>query len=126
MARWHGSGPFWSELQNLGSVLPWRQLQSLQHEVNRLFERLGDGPWQGAIGGSPALNVWEDGDEVTVEAELPGVTQDDLEILVASDNQLTLKGTRKTPSPEKGVWHRQERATGTFVRTLTLPFEVDR
>jgi HSP20 family protein len=75
--------------------------------------------------GFPALNVWEDGEKVHVEAELPGLDLKDVEIYVSGGNQLTIKGERKSNLPEKGVWHRQERTFGAFNRSLTLPFPVD-
>ena len=73
----------------------------------------------------PPVNVWEEGDAVLVEAELPGLDLKDLEIYVTGGNQLTVKGERKPLTPEKGVWHRQERGYGHFRRSLTLPFPVD-
>jgi HSP20 family protein len=101
----------------------WNQLQQFQGEMNRLFDRWGDGGLSATA--FPALNVWEEADQVFVEAELPGLDLKDLEIHVTGGNQLTIKGERKPNLPEKGVWHRRERAFGNFVRTLTLPFPVD-
>ncbi len=126
MARWQSFGPLFGELQRRGAPL-WSQLQNLQSEMNQLFQRLGtDGgrefPFSPAF---PPVNIWEDQDAVYVEAELPGVTQNDLEIYVTGGNQLTLKGQRQADLTEKGVWHRQERGVGTFSRTLTLPLPVD-
>ena len=105
----------------------WNQLQQLQQEMNQLFSRWGDdgGRGLGVPGGFPPLNVWEDGDQVYVEAELPGLNLKDLEILVTDGNQLVIKGERKVNVPEKGIWHRQERSYGSFTRSLTLPFHVD-
>jgi HSP20 family protein len=103
----------------------WRPLQNLQQEVNRIFERW-TGPTGRLPGGYPAVNVWEDGDQIFVEAEMPGIKHEDLEILVTGENQVTIKGERQVSAPEKGMWHRQERGAGSFSRTLTLPFEVDR
>ena len=105
----------------------WNQLQQLQQEMNQVFSRWGEdgGRWLGRGAGYPAVNVWEDADQVYVEAELPGLSLDDLEIYVTGGNQLTLKGERKVDVPGKGVWHRQERALGPFSRTLTLPYNVD-
>jgi HSP20 family protein len=94
--------------------------------MNRLFDR-----WNEDSGRVfswthfPAVNVWEDGETLVVEAELPGLKLEDLEIFVTGNNQLTLKGERKVDAPEKGLRHRQERGFGKFVRTLTLPFAVD-
>src|SRR5438309_1236573 len=104
----------------------WGQMQQFQSEMNRLFDR-----WNGGAGyeagalAFPPLNVWEEGDQVCVEAELPGLDLKDLEIYVTGGNQLTLKGERKPAVPEKGVLHRQERAFGSFTRSLTLPYPVD-
>jgi HSP20 family protein len=92
--------------------------------MNRLFDRWAGDDGQG-LGGFPALNVWEDGEFCHVEAELPGVELKDLEITVTGGNQLTVKGERRPLTPEKGVWHRQERGFGPFSRSLALPFHVD-
>jgi HSP20 family protein len=104
----------------------WNQFQQFQSEMNRLFDRWngGAGP-EGGYAAFPALNVWEEADQVFVEAELPGLKLEDLEIYVTGGNQLTIKGERKPNVPEKGLWHRQERAFGTFSRSLALPFPVD-
>jgi HSP20 family protein len=103
----------------------WNQLQQFQDEMNRLFDRWGNSRGLAGPARFPALNVWEDGEEVYVEAELPGLNLKDLEIYVSGGNQLTIKGERKPNLPDKGVWHRQERAFGAFTRSLTLPFAVD-
>jgi HSP20 family protein len=103
----------------------WNQLQQFQDEMNRLFDRWGNGSTIAGPAVFPALNVWEEGEEVFVEAELPGLNLKDLEIYVSGGNQLTIKGERKPNLPDKGVWHRQERAFGSFSRSLTLPFPVD-
>lgn len=103
----------------------WNQLQQFQEEMNRLFDRWGNGSTFGGASGFPALNVWEDGELVHVEAELPGLDLKDVEIYVSGGNQLTLKGERKSNLPERGIWHRQERSFGSFTRSLTLPFPVD-
>lgn len=103
----------------------WNQLQQFQEEMNRLFDRWSNGSMFSEAAGFPALNVWEDGEKVHVEAELPGLDLKDVEIYVSGGNQLTIKGERKSNLPEKGVWHRQERTFGAFNRSLTLPFPVD-
>ncbi len=102
----------------------WNQLQQFQDDMNHLFDRWNTGGSGGPVA-FPLLNVWEEGDSVCIEAEVPGLNLKDLEIYVTGGNQLTLKGERKPCVPEQGVWHRQERAFGSFTRALTLPFPVD-
>lgn len=72
----------------------------------------------------PALNVWEDGDRLMAEAELPGLRLEDIELLVIG-NELTIKGQRPKTAEAKGSIHRQERGVGEFTRTITLPVEID-
>ena len=103
----------------------WNQLQQFQNELNHLFNRWQDGNGGTATGNYPPVNIIEDGDTILVDAELPGLNLNDLEIYVTGTNQLTLKGERKPVTQEKSVCHRQERGFGTFVRVLTLPFPVD-
>jgi len=112
VARWQAFNPVWN------------QLHQFQNEMNRLFDRWGTDPGL-AESSFPLVNLHEDGNQLIVEAELPGLKMDDLEIFVTGNNQLTLKGERRFTAPEKGVKHRVERGFGSFTRTLTLPFPVD-
>jgi HSP20 family protein len=97
-------------------------------QANRLF---GDffgpaaAPQGRTVGIFPALNVWEGDDELYVEAELPGIRSDDLDISVVGQ-QLMIKGRRADFEPEKGVSiHRRERGSGEFARVIELPVEVN-
>lgn len=101
----------------------WRSLNEMQHEVNRVFDRWGHHPF--GMGEFPAINLWEDEDALHLEAELPGLQLEELELFVTGHNQFTLKGERKAPAVEKSTQHRQERGFGKFTRTLTLPYAVD-
>jgi HSP20 family protein len=100
----------------------WGRLAQFQREMNHLFNN-----WEetNVPAGSPPVNLWEEGDKVVLEAEVPGLALEDLELFVSGVNQVTLRGTRKAPAVAKGVCHRQERTLGNFARTLTLPFPVD-
>lgn len=101
----------------------WRSLNEMQHEMNRLFDRWGNHAY--GLVEFPAVNLWEENDALYLEAELPGLALEDLEIFVTGHTQLTIKGERKPPVVEKSTQHRQERGFGKFTRTLTLPFAVD-
>jgi len=112
----------------------WSPFRELRHEMRRvrremghLFGRRGlEAPdWSAAVVSYPPVNLWEDGDFVYAEAELPGLKLQDLEITVAGDNHLTLKGMREPSAPAKAEWHRQERGFGNFERVLMLPASVD-
>jgi HSP20 family protein len=105
----------------------WGKMGQFREEMDRLFDSFGfgDGRWPSLAAAYPTVNLWEDGDHVYAEAELPGMELSDLEIYVTGGNQLTLKGERKEPAFGKGVWHRQERGFGMFTRVITLPVDVD-
>ncbi len=111
--------------QPLGDVRA--DMQRLQNEVSRLLGRFDLGDAVAAVTGSeyPALTVWEDVDNLYVEAELPGLELDDLEIFVSGSNLLSIQGERKQPDAGSGTWHRQERGFGKFSRVYELPTEVD-
>jgi len=101
-------------------------LMQLQGQMNRLFENVFEDlpavrPY---AAGYPALNTWEDGDNAYLEAELPGLSMDEVEIYVTG-NEVRMGGERKIAEPEGASWHRRERSQGRFSRTLTLPWEID-
>jgi len=104
----------------------FQPLARLQRDMNRLFEGFfedtpADRPY---ARGYPAMNVWEDGECAYVEAELPGLSMENIEVLV-SGNELTLKGRRRSAEQKDAAWHRRERAQGDFARTVALPWEID-
>ncbi len=101
----------------------------LQEEVDRLFNGLFDVPSECGVGqiwrrNFPAINLWEEGESLVAEAEVPGMTLNDLEVFV-QDNELTIKGTRPEKPVEVLAIHRRERGIGGFARTVQLPLEVD-
>ena len=70
------------------------------------------------------MNVFVNQDGVIINAELPGVRSEDLDILTHRDS-VTLSGERNTETDEARGYHRRERSRGRFVRTVSLPFVVD-
>jgi HSP20 family protein len=103
------------------------EMDRLRNEMDKLFGRFDWGGGRKYVAGAsyPALNLWEDEDAFYVETEIPGLELNDLEIYVSGGNQLSIKGERKRPSPEKGGWHRQERGYGAFARVFDLPANVN-
>lgn len=101
-------------------------MKRLQEEMEQWVRDAGaNDPRQFAQNVYPPLNLWEDDDSLYVEAELPQLELTDLEIFVTGDNQLSIKGERKQPEPEKGMWHRRERGHGSFSRMGELPQYVE-
>ncbi len=74
---------------------------------------------------APPVDIYENGDNLELKAELPGVNPDEVEIRV-EDNTLYLKGERKFEKEVKEQsYHRVERTYGTFTRTFSLPNSID-
>ena len=103
---------------------PFREVERLQHEMNRLFDTSREGVFRRAPG-YPAMNIWVADDDAILTAELPGIDPNDVDISVAGET-LTLSGEYKPDDlPEDAKLHRQERAYGSFSRSFQLPFLVD-
>ena len=107
---------------------PFRDLRTLQEEVNRLFstnltrsfddEGIGRGAW------APSVDIYENKDHIVLEAELPGMKQEDFDLSI-ENNVITLRGERKfEKTDEADNYHRVERSYGAFTRSFTLPQTV--
>jgi HSP20 family protein len=109
----------WS--RSLNRLDPWREVDQLQREVNRLFNQA-----EFHTGRTfPAVNIFTNKDEALVTAELPGLKQDEIKLSM-ENGQLTLQGERKSPELKEGQQvHRRERRMGQFKRTIELPFAVE-
>lgn len=107
---------------------PFREIRSLQDEVNRVFSTafpVVSGRDENINAGwFPKVDIWENKESLVLEAELPGMDRDDFE-LSFENNVLTLKGERKFEKRDEGDnYHRVERAYGSFARSFTLPSTV--
>jgi len=107
---------------------PFRDLRTLQEEVNRLFtgnvarafddEGLARGSW------NPNVDIYENKDQIVLEAELPGMSREDFDLSV-ENNIITLRGERHfEKKDDTDNYHRVERAYGSFTRSFTLPNTV--
>ena len=118
-------------IRGLRVLDPWKDFGSLQERINRIFddtirtlyptdgEELEKGTW------APAVDIYETNDSFVVSADLPGLNKDEIQIDL-KDNTLTLKGEKKFEEKvSKDNYIRVERSYGSFVRSFTLPQNVD-
>lgn len=118
-------------IRGLRVLDPWKDFGSLQERINRMFddtirtlyptdgEELEKGTW------APAVDIYETNDSFVVSADLPGLNKDEIQIDL-KDNTLTLKGEKKFEEKvSEDNYIRVERAYGSFVRSFTLPQNVD-
>jgi len=103
---------------------PFRDLARIQDEVNRMIEDRGYQAGE-SVGWTPACDIYEDDDGVSVRFELAGVEPKDVDIRF-ENGVLTLKGERKLEKAElRQNYHRVELSYGTFTRSFSLPGTVD-
>ena len=103
------------------TIDPWRQINDIQREMNRLF----DASSRTSGYEYPAINIWTDTDKALVTVELPGYDKNDVDISLTGD-VLRLHGSRNAPEcKEDECFHRQERKYGVFDREIKLPFAIN-
>jgi HSP20 family protein len=118
-------------IMNIVRYDPFRELRNLQDEMTRLFtgvatpsggfdrEDMRYGAW------NPSVDIYEEKDNLVMEAELPGMKRDDFDLTI-ENNVITLKGERKFEKKADGDnYHRVERSYGSFTRSFTLPQTVN-
>ena len=105
---------------------PFRELEEMRRRIDKIFaDIMGRQPFGALTSGVfPALNMSEDGANLYIRAELPGVRPEDIEISLEG-NTLTIRGERREDVAEHVSYHRQERQTGHFQKAISLPYEVD-
>lgn len=73
----------------------------------------------------PYVDIFEDGNELVMRADLPGMKKEDVDINL-TENVLTVSGQKKKEEKvEKGNYFRYERSHGTFFRRFELPYDID-
>jgi HSP20 family protein len=108
---------------------PTREVVSLREAMDRLLGESFIRPWSklGTFFGdeTPSLDMYETDDEVVVEADVPGVKPEEIDVQVAG-NVLTIKGEwKEKKKEEKASYIYRERSFGRFCRSVTLPADVD-
>ena len=104
---------------------PFDSLLDIQREINKLFDESkstkGSKGELARVDWTPSVDVHEDKEAYYITADLPGITQKDVEVKL-EDDVLTIKGERKFENEDKkDNYHRIERFYGTFQRSFSLP-----
>ena len=108
----------WDALREIENLLD-RYNRPNQLLPQRGQELLSTGEW------CPSVDISETEQEFLIKAELPGLHKEDVKVNM-KDNVLTLQGSRKQESEIKGHhYHRIERSYGNFLRSFTLPENID-
>ena len=100
---------------------PWREMERFRREVDSMVT----GTRRFPAANFPPMNVFSADEDVIITSEIPGIDPADIELTVTGDT-LTIKGTRKPQEVKEGEkWHRRERGSGSFYRSVQLPYNVD-
>jgi HSP20 family protein len=114
-------------------LAPWRPWdptaweRDMERMVEDVFGRRPLAAWwpKGLDAAAPALDLYEEKDEVVAKAELPGIEKKDIQVNI-SDHHLTIKGEKKKEEETKEKnFHRSERSYGSFCRSIELPTDVE-
>ena len=114
----------WKEWPLFGLRDLGRQFDELRREMDRAavdFDRSGFGLGREVW---PAVSVSDKGDAWELRAELPGLSEKDVE-LNATTESVTLRAERKLETPARHTVHRRERAAFRLARTFSLPTKID-
>ena len=102
--------------------------QALQERINRIFSDTAFSrfPSEESMGAwAPLCDIYEDGENIVVKVEVPGVDRNDIEVQV-ENNILSIRGERKREKEMKSDnVYRTERSYGSFSRSFTLPVTVN-
>lgn len=105
----------------------FQEMDMLRREIDHAFRGIGRGatflPGIGA-GEYPRMNLSQDDNNYYVEALIPGIDPDALDLNLMR-GALTLSGERKEDENDGRTWHRHERGSGKFMRTIELPDSID-
>lgn len=107
---------------------PFRNVSTLQEQVNRLFEDSffrGHADQSSLSAWTPSVDIYEDGDQLVIKADLPDVNEKDIDIRL-ENHTLSIRGERKLQKKvSEENYLRVERASGAFSRSFALPNTVN-
>ena len=105
---------------------PFFDVAKTMEEFDRMFGAVGRPIGLRSVprGTFPPINIYSQDNKVILTAEIPGVDAKDIELTALGDS-ITLRTERKEQTSDEERFHRRERPSGTFTRTVTLPDTVD-
>ncbi len=108
----------WSEFERFGRFVdPWLEFERMGRGLSRSSET--------SVHEFPLVNVWTSADRAVLTTEVAGLDASDIDISVA-DEMVTIKGKRTIGEPAEGEnYHRRERWSGQFSKTIALPFRIE-
>ncbi|HOV21365.1 MAG TPA: Hsp20/alpha crystallin family protein [bacterium] len=114
-------------MAKLAKWSPFKEIMDVRDDFDRLVDRIFNRDldlWEG--GRVPAIDVYEEGDNIIVKAEIPGVKKEDISVSLNGDI-LTISGkSQEEKEVKKENFYRKEIRSGTFSRSLTLPAQIDK
>ena len=116
-------------MSNLTRWEPDREMMTLREAMDRLFDDAFTRPFSlmrdgGSTWSTPAIDMYQTDDEIVVQAALPGIKADEVQINVTND-VLTIRGETKHEAEQKEKsWHIREHRRGAFERSIRLPTGV--
>lgn len=112
-------------MSNLSRWEPMREMMTLREAMGRLFDDAFTRPLSlRGVSASPAIDMYQTGDDVIVKATLPGLKADEVDITLTGET-LTLRGEFKQENEQKEAnYHIREQRSGSFERSLRLPTDV--
>lgn len=107
---------------------PFLNMMDLRRRMDRVFDESMRG-WEAdssqAASRGVALDVAENEQEYTIEASVPGIRPEEIDITI-NDSTLTISGeSKRVEEREEGQWHLRERSFGRFSRSIRLPMPID-
>jgi HSP20 family protein len=117
-------------IMNITRWDPFRELEDMSNRLNRMFGRFplareADQDAMVAFDWAPSVDISENSEEYVIKAEIPGVNKDDVKVSI-EDGVVSIQGERKQENEQKDKkFHRVERSYASFLRTFSLPSNID-
>ncbi|MBM7624020.1 Hsp20/alpha crystallin family protein [Sporohalobacter salinus] len=103
---------------------PFKEIKTLRDQMNNFLDETFHSPE--GIELQPSVDIYEKGEEIVVKVNIPGINPEEVEIMVSEDTLIIQGELTDEKEIEEEGYHKVERQTGKFKRTISLPFRVKR